>query len=158
MPPCHLQILGGGWKQDQVTDMAFISWWRVFWGQWPMTAGPSKSSISKQNQFFSATFFLSTLVFQTSPHLFQDYESWVIKLTLPPPSARGLCCMYTPCSFFRFALNDLTVDRNQTQSHILLQLRLEVYIQHASVSFVGIFFLKSCQLHLVWFFSNAAWQ
>ena len=56
--------------------------------------------------------------------------------------------MYTPCSFYRFAQNDLTVEGNQMQSHILTHLKREVYIPQAYVSFVGIFLLKCCQLPL----------
>ena len=88
---------------------------------------------------FLSAFGLSSM--RNKPVLILRLWELVIKLTLPPPSAGGLCGVYTPCSFFRFALNDLTVEGNQTQSHILMQLRLEVYIQHATVSFVGIFFL-----------------
>lgn len=56
--------------------------------------------------------------------------------------------MYTPCSFYGFLLNDLNMEENQMENLILMHLRLEFYIQHDSVSFVGIFLLKCCQLPL----------
>lgn len=113
MPPSHLQILGDAWKQDQITDMAF---YLKMEGSLEGSANDSSTLQIKHhqtNQFFChlflSTFGLSSM--RNKPVLILRLWELVIKLTSsPPPSAGGLCGVYTPCSFFRFALNDLTVE------------------------------------------------
>lgn len=93
------------------------------------------------------------LSLEACPYLFQKDASLQIKLILLPPFAvrfwqEHIKCMHLVPFIDFFFQNDLTVEGNQVQSHILMHLRREVCSQHASVSFAGIFLLKCCQLSL----------